>query len=103
MSTMSTMLFALFLMMPLLQDGSEPQGDPEAGAVAWRQKFCSNCHGDNAEGGFGPDLSGGRGLTWEQFRRQVREPWGMMLWYTERQLPDRMLADIQAFVKASPK
>jgi mono/diheme cytochrome c family protein len=100
---MSTLIIALLLLLPPQQTAGEPVGAAEAGAAAWRAKFCANCHGDNAEGGFGPDLAGGRGLTWEQFRHQVRSPWGMMLSYTEQQLPDQMLADIQAFVKSKPK
>ncbi len=99
---MSMMLVAL-LLGPLLQAPAEPVGNPEAGAAAWNRMFCDRCHGKEAEGGFGPDLAGGRGLTWEQFRHQIREPWGMMLSYTERQLPDAVLADIQAFVKSKPK
>jgi mono/diheme cytochrome c family protein len=98
-----SMLLVALMLWSLFQAPAEPVGNPEAGAAAWRTKFCTNCHGDNAEGGFGPDLAGGRGLTWEQFRHQVRQPWGMMLSYTDRQLPDSMLADIQAFVKSQPK
>jgi mono/diheme cytochrome c family protein len=100
---MHTLLIAL-MMAPLLQaPDTAPAGDPQAGATQWRSKFCANCHGENGEGGFGPDLAGGRGLTWEQFKHPVRKPWGVMLAYTEKQLPDQAIADIYAFVKTKPK
>jgi len=59
---MSMMLVAL-LLGPLLQAPAEPVGNPEVGAAAWNRMFCDRCHGKEAEGGFGPDLAGGRGLT----------------------------------------
>jgi mono/diheme cytochrome c family protein len=71
-----------------------PDGEPRG---------CGWCHGTKAEGGYGPDLAGGRGLTWEQFRRAVRKPWGAMPAYTEEQLPDSALADVFAYIKAQPK
>lgn len=73
---------------------SEPGGHPRG---------CGWCHGVRAEGGFGPDLAGGRGLTWAQFKRAVRQPWGIMPRYTEEQLPDAALADVYAFIKAQPR
>ncbi|MGE0406581.1 MAG: cytochrome c [Candidatus Korobacteraceae bacterium] len=101
---MHALLIAL-LFAPLLQqpDAMPPAGDSQSGAAQWRVKFCANCHGRSAEGGFGPDLAGGRGLTWEQFRHTVRKPWGVMLTYTEQQLPDQALADIYAFLKTQQK
>ncbi len=96
---MSAVVIAL-LMLPLLQAESMPVGDTKAGAAAWRQKFCHFCHGDSADGGYGPDIAGGRGLTWSQFQRALRRPFGAMPRYTEGQLPEQMLADLYAFVKA---
>ena len=37
---------------------------------------------------YGPDLAG-LGLTFEQFTRQIRQPWGAMPRWSERQLPDQ--------------
>jgi mono/diheme cytochrome c family protein len=79
-----------------------PQGDPKVGQQAYNAKLCRFCHGDNGEGGFGPDLAGGRGLTWEQFRHAVRKPWGVMLAYNETQLPDEQIAGIYALMKSKP-
>ena len=100
---MRPLLIAL-LMLPVLQaERAEAQtGDPELGAAVWRGKFCYFCHGDEAEGGFGPDLAG-RGLTLGQFRHAIRQPWGRMLAYTEEQLPDQSIADLYAFVQTKPK
>ncbi len=78
------------------------QGDAKAGMGAFRGKLCHFCHGDNGEGAFGPDLAGGRGLTIEQFRHAIRKPWGVMLSYTETQLPDAQIDNIYAFLKAQP-
>ena len=51
--------------------------------------MCDNCHGPDAEGGFGPDLAGGRGLTLDQFRRAIRRPWEVMPTLNEDQLSDQ--------------
>ena len=66
------------------------QGDPKAGMGNFRGKLCHFCHGDNGEGGFGPDLAG-RGLTVDQFIQAVRKPWGAMLAYTPEQLSDEQV------------
>lgn len=78
-------------------------GDPVAGQAAYAGRMCTNCHGPKGEGGFGPDLAGGRGLTFEQVRHAVRKPWGVMVAYTEQQLPDSAVMDIFAFLKTLPK
>lgn len=96
------MLLVGVMLVPLLQSQAAPAGDAQAGLAAWRQKTCYQCHGENGEGGFGPDLAGGRGLTWEQFRKPIYEPWGVMLAYTELQVPEQMIADIYAYVKTLP-
>src|SRR5881397_2051809 len=55
-----------------------PQGDAAAGRRLFSGQaggaFCMLCHGGNAEGGFGPELAGGRGLTYAQLAaaRQLR-------------------------------
>lgn len=92
---------AVLMVLPLAHAQAQP-GDPEAGAGVFRIKLCRFCHGESAEGGFGPDLAGGRGLTLEQFRRAIRQPWGVMLAYTEEQLSDRQMVDLYAFVRAQP-
>ena len=58
--------------------------------------MCDNCHGPDAEGGFGPDLAGGRGRSLDQFRRAVRRPWDVMPTFNEDQLSDQGVADVYA-------
>jgi mono/diheme cytochrome c family protein len=82
-----------------------PQGDAAAGRRLFSGQaggaFCMLCHGGNAEGGFGPELAGGRGLTYEQFARAIKQPWGVMP--TFPYLNDQKIADMWAFVQAAPK
>jgi len=59
------------------------------------------CHGGNAEGGFGPALAGGRGLSYEEFVRAIKQPWGLMP--TFPYLNDQKLSDLYAFVQSAPK
>src|SRR2546426_1234528 len=99
------MTFLLLLLMPLLQADPAAAGRVDAGDRAWHEGTrCYNCHGETAgEGAFGPDLAGGRGLTFDQFKRAIRKPWGVMPAFTERQLPDDVIADIYAYLKAQPR
>ena len=102
---MKTLLVAL-LLMPLnlaqAQGTPSPSGDAKAGQSSYRGYLCYFCHGDAAEGGFGPDLAGGRGLSLEQFKKQMRQPWGVMLAYTEAQMPDSAVANLHAYFKSLP-
>src|SRR5438128_1586608 len=95
---MSTLLIAL-LLGPLFQQPTPPAGDPVLGATQYTAKLCMDCHGDDAEGGYGPDLAGGRGLTLAQFKHAIRKPWGRMSAWTPEQLPDENIANIYAWVK----
>jgi mono/diheme cytochrome c family protein len=98
------LLIALLMLLVFQAERAEAQlGDPQAGAGHWRTKLCRNCHGDDAQGGFGPDLAGGRGLTVDQFRHAIRQPWGVMLGYTAEQLSEQQVADLYAFVQTKPK
>ncbi|MBM3779828.1 MAG: cytochrome c, partial [Acidimicrobiia bacterium] len=99
---MHTLMVALML-APLAQAPETPKGNPDEGNRPFRAKLCYMCHGDNGEGGFGPALAGGRGLSFEQFERAIRHPWGVMLSYTEEQLPDQQVADIYALMLTKPK
>ena len=98
----ATLVVLLMLLVPHAQRVEAQVGDPQAGAGTW-DLLCDNCHGKEAEGAFGPDLAGGRGLTFEQFRHTVRNPWGIMPTYSELQLSDQNVADMYAFVKTKPK
>jgi mono/diheme cytochrome c family protein len=76
-----------------------PQGDARKGATEF--SACVNCHGRNAEGGFGPDLAG-RNLEWPTFRKAVRQPWGIMPSFREQLKSDQALADIRAYLNTLP-
>lgn len=93
----------LLTVVPEAWSQAPPAGNAEAGRTQWAVNMrCGNCHGTTGEGGFGPDLAG-RGLSLEQFRRAVRQPWGIMPAYSARQLSDQAIADMWAFTSALPK
>src|SRR5918993_3632475 len=102
--TMRVLLVALFL-LPLPQQAVAQQtGDVERGKALWLKTEhveCRECHGDNGEGGFGPDLAG-RTLTRAQFIHAVRKPWGVMPAYAESQISDREMDDLMAFFRTLP-
>ena len=77
-----------------------PQGDVRKGATEF--SACINCHGQHAEGGFGPDLAG-RDLPWITFRKSVRQPWGIMPAFREQLKSDQALADIRAYLSTLPR
>jgi mono/diheme cytochrome c family protein len=104
--TMRVLLVVLFLFaLSLPQDAAQaPAGDAEKGKVLWLKTEhveCRECHGDNGEGAFGPDLAGRR-LTRAQFIHAVRKPWGVMPAYAESQISDRELDDLMAFFSTLP-
>jgi len=99
-------LLVSLLMLPLAQSVASAQ-DAAAGKAYWeraapRATACRNCHGENAEGAFGPDLAG-RGLNVAQVIRAVREPWGIMPAFVESQLNDKDAADLTAYFASLPK
>ncbi len=99
------LIWAGLLIAGVASAQTPPKGDPVAGAKAFGLvggRMCQFCHGDNAEGGFGPDLAGGRGLTFDLFKKFIRKPYGVMPAYTEQRLSDQMVADIWAFVLSKP-
>ena len=84
-----------------LSAGSDqPNGDARKGETEFSD--CVNCHGQKAEGGFGPSLAG-TGLAWSSFRKSVREPWGLMPAFKDPQKPDQALADIYTYLRSLPR
>ncbi len=97
-------LLAALLLFPLAQGGAAaPAGDPQAGKALWESNTtqCRNCHGQNGEGAFGPDLAGRR-LSVAQFRQALRKPWGIMPAYVESQIDDKEIADLIAYFNGLP-
>lgn len=97
------MVALLLLLFPAWQAAVVAQNGPaDPGRAAWQGMLCRNCHGDNGEGGYGPDLAG-RGLSTQQFIMAVRKPWGVMPAYTEGQVSNQQLTDIAMFFASLPK
>ena len=99
---MRTILATLFMVTLLHAADVAPAGNAVTGKAAWLDRRCRNCHGEQGQGGFGPDLAG-RALTPAQFKQAVRKPWGVMPAFTERQSSDQVLADMQAYLLSLPK
>lgn len=79
-----------------------PQGlraGPDEGKAAFGKGLCANCHGANAEGGFGPTLAG-RGLAAERVLRQLRTPFRNMPSFRTDQISDQEAADIAEFLSS---
>jgi cytochrome c553 len=103
---MKKLILAL-LVLPFMPNVAAAQGDAAAGKAYWdrvapRATACRNCHGEQAQGAFGPDLAG-RGLNVAQVIRAVREPWGIMPAFVESQLNDKDAADLTAYFASMPK
>src|SRR5580704_1988359 len=102
--------FVALLLLPLAQSGASAQtaaGDPAAGKAYWerdapRITACRNCHGQQGQGAFGPDLAG-RGLNAAQVKQAVRKPWGIMPAFVESQMSDQDAADLAAYFATLPK
>src|SRR5499433_130275 len=82
---------------------AQTAGDAQAGKALWDGPAtqCKNCHGNNGEGAFGPDLAG-RKLTVAQFTRAVRQPWGIMPAFVATQVSDAELANMAAYFDTLP-
>ena len=94
-----------FLLFPLASAVmGAPAGSAAAGKAYWEASatWCSRCHGETGQGAYGPDLAG-RGLSFEQFQRAVRKPWGVMPAFTDRQASDQNIADLVAYFNSLPK
>ena len=83
--------------------GSAPVGNVEAGKThyAFGNTSCSNCHGVEGQGSFGPALAG-RNLTYARFRGYVRSPLGRMPAYVESELTHQEIADMVAYFNSLP-
>ena len=101
-------LVAALLLLPLLPltysvaTAQNAQGDAAAGKALWEGNTtaCRNCHGEQGQGAFGPDLAG-RGLNFVQFKRAVQQPWGVMPAFP--QYNDQQIANLAAYFGSLPK
>ena len=102
--TMRYFIVCLFLLALSQRVAAQPAGDPDRGKMLWLETEhveCRDCHGDNGEGGFGPDLAN-RNLTRAQFIHAVRKPWGIMPAFAESQISDSELIDLIAYFETLP-
>lgn len=108
MLRMAVGLFVGCALLPTLAvaqtGGPDPVGRPDAGQALMRSndQRCDRCHGVNGEGGYGPDLAG-TSLSFAQFTRVVRQPFGIMPSFVESQISDQQLADILAYFASLPR
>src|ERR1019366_9833510 len=86
----------------VLHAAPPPVGKADAGNAFWQGQMCQYCHGVEAEGAWGPDLAG-RGLSEAQIKHALRQPYGLMPAYTESQVSEQTIADLQAFFSTLPK
>lgn len=109
---MRRFLVAVFVLaLPLLHAGTvtaqtgtaAPVGTAAAGKVHYTfgNTSCSNCHGINGEGRYGPALAG-RKITYARFRAYVRNPLGRMPAYPASELDDQEIADMVAYFDSLP-
>lgn len=75
---------------------NEPKGDAAAGQQAFATLPCVGCHGENAEGGFGPKLAG-FSEGWEKYQSAVRNGLDGMPKFGTDVVSDQQLADIYAW------
>ncbi len=79
------------------------EGDAEAGELVYRaateDQTCSDCHGDQGEGGFGPNLESrfASKTEWELLYTVVEGRGGMPAW--GEALTDPQLADLMAYLR----
>jgi mono/diheme cytochrome c family protein len=109
---MRTSLFAiLVLAISIAQSGSgaaqgpaqQPAGDPANGKAvfAFGNTSCTNCHGLEAQGGWGPDLAGRR-ITYDQAVAAIRNPMWRMPSFVPSQLSDQEIRDMVAYWNTLP-
>jgi mono/diheme cytochrome c family protein len=100
---MKRLLIALFAIPFSFSFANAQSGDAQAGKALWDGPAtqCRNCHGNNGEGAFGPDLAG-RKLTVAQFTHAVRKPWGIMPAFIASQVSDAEIGNLVAYFDSLP-
>jgi len=109
MRTFSVPGFVLFVLVAqggtLAAQGAAPQavGDPANGKAvfAFGNTSCTNCHGLEGQGGWGPDLAGRR-ITYDQALVAIRNPMWRMPAFVPSQLSDKEILDMVAYWNTLP-
>ena len=78
-------------------------GDPANGKAvfAFGNTSCTNCHGLEGQGGWGPDLAGRR-ITYDQAVAAIRNPMWRMPAFVPSQLSDKEILDMVAYWNTLP-
>jgi mono/diheme cytochrome c family protein len=81
----------------------QPAGDPANGKAvfAFGNTSCTNCHGLEAQGGWGPDLAG-KGITYDRAIMAIRNPIWRMPAFVPSQLTDKEILDMVAYWNTLP-
>jgi mono/diheme cytochrome c family protein len=102
---LAVMLFAVVLAQHRTGAQTAPQqppaGDPANGKALFTQLDCVTCHGVDAAGAWAPDLAG-KGITYAQAFRAIRNPIWRMPMFLPSQLSDKEIADMVAFWASLP-
>src|SRR5262245_11368875 len=108
---MRTTLFALLMLVLAVaqadtgaaQNPAQAAGDPANGKAvsAFGNTSCTNCHGLEAQGGWGPDLAGRR-ITYDQAVAAIRNPMWRMPAFVPAQLSDKEILDMVAYWNTLP-
>ena len=108
---MRTFLVAAFVVFVLVaQSGTGAAQAPAPNApdiengkkvFAFGNTSCSNCHGNGAIGGFGPDLAG-KGLPLGRVAQAIRRPIWKMPAFDASQVTDKEIADMTAYWASLP-
>jgi mono/diheme cytochrome c family protein len=77
---------------------AQTTGDATRGQQIWQQAGCQNCHGANGEGAFAAPRAGD-GKTAEEWIKQVRTPRANMPAFSEAQISDQAIADMNAYMQ----
>ena len=77
---------------------AQTTGDATRGQQIWQQAGCKNCHGANGEGALAAPRAGD-GKTVEEWIKQVRTPRANMPAFSEAQISDQAIADMQAYMQ----
>ena len=108
---MRTSLFALLMLVLAVaqadtgaaQNAGQAVGDPANGKAvfAFGNTSCTNCHGLEAQGGWGPDLAGRR-ITYDQAVAAIRNPMWRMPAFVPSQLSDKEILDMVTYWNTLP-
>ena len=109
---MRTCVFPLLVLaITIAQSGSgsaqggsaQGAGDPANGKAvfAFGNTSCTNCHGLEGQGGWGPDLAG-KAITYDKAIAAIRNPTWRMPAFVPSQLSDKEILDMVAYWNSLP-